>query len=57
MIRPLIGRTSADAATRYPYFSWRTFVEHPYLPPCIVSVACALVGENLGYTLIEEVRV
>ena len=57
MIRPLVGGTLADAATRYPqYFSWRTFVEHPYLPPCIVSAACALVGAGLGYTLIEEVR-
>lgn len=30
-------------------------MEYPYLPPCIVSAACALVGAGLGYTFIEEV--
>ncbi|KAI9568452.1 major facilitator superfamily domain-containing protein [Boletus coccyginus] len=55
VIGPLIGGTLENAATRYPqYFSWDVFVEHPYLPPCIVSAACALVGAGLGYTLIEE---
>ncbi|KAF8551945.1 MFS general substrate transporter [Imleria badia] len=55
VIGPLIGGTLANAATRCPqYFSWRVFVEHPYLPPCIVSAACALVEAGLGCTLIEE---
>ncbi|KAF8551948.1 MFS general substrate transporter [Imleria badia] len=55
VIGPLIGGTLANAATRYPqYFAWRVFEEYPYLPPCIVSAACALVGAGLGYTLIKE---
>ncbi|KAF8443269.1 major facilitator superfamily domain-containing protein [Boletus edulis BED1] len=55
IIGPLIGGTLANAATRYPrYFSWSVFVEHPYLPPCIVSAACALGGAGLGYVFIEE---
>ncbi|KAH0826225.1 major facilitator superfamily domain-containing protein [Lanmaoa asiatica] len=55
VIGPLIGGTLANAATRYPqFFSWHIFSEHPYLPPCVVSAACALVGAGMGYTLIEE---
>ncbi|KAG6370555.1 major facilitator superfamily domain-containing protein [Boletus reticuloceps] len=55
VVGPLIGGTLANAAMRYPqYFSWRVFVEHPYLPPCTVSAVCALIGAGLGYSLIEE---
>ncbi|KAG9308879.1 major facilitator superfamily domain-containing protein [Chiua virens] len=55
IIGPLIGGMLANAATRYPrYFSWPIFVKHPYLPPCIVSAACALLGASLGYMLIKE---
>ncbi|KAF8551949.1 MFS general substrate transporter [Imleria badia] len=55
VIGPLIGGTLANAATRYPqYFAWQVFEKHPYLPPCIVSAACALIGAGLGYALIKE---
>ncbi|KAN0074592.1 Major facilitator superfamily domain containing protein [Tylopilus felleus] len=55
IIGPLIGGSLANAVTRYPqYISWNIFVKHPYLPPCLVSAACALVGAGLGYTLIQE---
>ncbi|KAH0826229.1 major facilitator superfamily domain-containing protein [Lanmaoa asiatica] len=55
VIGPLIGGTFANAATRYPrYLSWPVFVDHPYLPPCVISAVCALLGMGLGYSLIEE---
>lgn len=56
--RPLIGGTFANAATRYPkYFSWPVFVDHPYLPPCLISAVCTLLVMGLAYLLIEEVCV
>ncbi|KAG8214321.1 major facilitator superfamily domain-containing protein [Butyriboletus roseoflavus] len=55
IIGPLIGGTFANAATRYPnYFSWPVFVDHPYLPPCVISAVCTLLVMGLAYLLIEE---
>ncbi|KAH0826235.1 hypothetical protein J3R83DRAFT_5693 [Lanmaoa asiatica] len=36
------------------YLSWPVFVDRLYLPPCVISAVCALLGMGLRYLFIQE---
>ena len=53
--RSLVGRLEMLRHGTRNIFSWPLFMNHPYLPSCIMSALCTLLGRGLVYLLIKEV--